>query len=72
MLLDGLSDGHELTWMPEALKILRDELPNIDVMIIESILASACGWPIEGRIDAAFLRREGGVPELAISPWECP
>src|SRR6202163_950106 len=25
--------GHELTWMPEALRILRDELPNIDVMI---------------------------------------
>src|SRR5207302_8803627 len=25
--------GQELTWMPEALQILRDELPNIDVMI---------------------------------------
>jgi Bacterial regulatory helix-turn-helix protein, lysR family len=29
----GFLTGHELTWMPEALQILRDELPNIDVMI---------------------------------------
>ena len=43
----GFLTGHELTWMPEALRILRDELPNIDVMIIESILASACGRPFE-------------------------
>jgi LysR family hca operon transcriptional activator len=29
----GFLTGHELTWMPEALRILRDELPNVDVMI---------------------------------------
>jgi LysR family transcriptional regulator, hca operon transcriptional activator len=29
----GFLTGHELTWMPEALRILGDELPNIDVMI---------------------------------------
>jgi LysR family hca operon transcriptional activator len=29
----GSLTRHELTWMPEALQILRDELPNIDVMI---------------------------------------
>jgi hypothetical protein len=29
----GFLTGHELTWMPEALQILRDELPNNDVMI---------------------------------------
>src|SRR5229473_3234821 len=29
----GFLTGHELTWMPEALRILRDGLPNIDVMI---------------------------------------
>src|SRR5438445_3296647 len=29
----GFLTGHELTWMPEALRILHDELPNIDVMI---------------------------------------
>src|SRR6202162_6111778 len=29
----GFLTGHELTWMPEALRILRDELPNIDVLL---------------------------------------
>jgi LysR family hca operon transcriptional activator len=29
----GFLTGHELRWMPEALRILHDELPNVDVMI---------------------------------------
>ena len=29
----GFLTGHKLTWMPKALQILRNELPNIDVMI---------------------------------------
>ena len=29
----GFLTGHELKWMPEALRILRDELPTIDVMV---------------------------------------
>src|SRR5690349_6318569 len=28
----GFLTNHELTWMPEAFRILRDELPNIDVL----------------------------------------
>src|ERR1700680_4931518 len=61
----GFLTGHELTWMPEALRILRDELPNIDVMISSQyspLLASAL---VKGTVDAAFLRRERGVPGLA-------
>jgi len=33
MLHDGLFDWTRIDWMPEALRILREELPNIDVMI---------------------------------------
>ncbi len=33
----GFLTGHELKWMPEALRILRDELPNIDVMMEKSM-----------------------------------
>jgi LysR family hca operon transcriptional activator len=61
----GFLTGHELTWMPEALQILHDELPNIDVMISSQyspLLASAL---VKGTVDAAFLRRERGVPDLA-------
>ena len=61
----GFLTGHELTWMPEALRILRDELPNIDVMISSQYSPLLANGLSKGRIDAAFLRRERGVPELA-------
>ncbi len=61
----GFLTGHELTWMPEALKILRDELPNIDVMISSQYSPLLADGLSKGKIDAAFLRRERGAPELA-------
>ena len=61
----GFLTGHELTWMPEALRILRDELPNIDVMISSQYSPLLANGLLNGKIDAAFLRREKGVPDLA-------
>jgi LysR family hca operon transcriptional activator len=51
--------------MPEALRILRDELPNVDVMISSQYSPLLAEGLSKGTIDAAFLRREKGVPELA-------
>jgi LysR family hca operon transcriptional activator len=64
----GFLTGHELTWMPEALRILRDELPNIDVMISSQYSPQLANALLKGTVDAAFLRREQGVPELAFRP----
>jgi LysR family hca operon transcriptional activator len=61
----GFLTGHELTWMPEALRILRNELPNIDVMISSQYSPVLADGLSKGKIDAAFLRREQGVPDLA-------
>ena len=61
----GFLTGHELRWMPEALRILRDELPNIDVMISSQYSPLLADGLSKGKIDAAFLRRERGTPELA-------
>jgi LysR family transcriptional regulator, hca operon transcriptional activator len=61
----GFLTGHELTWMPEALRMLRDELPNIDVMISSQYSPVLADGLSKGKIDAAFLRRERGVPDLA-------
>jgi LysR family hca operon transcriptional activator len=61
----GFLTGHELTWMPEALQILRDELPNIDVMISSQYSPLLADGLSKGKIDAAFLRRERGAPDLA-------
>jgi LysR family hca operon transcriptional activator len=51
--------------MPEAIKILRDALPNIDVMISSQYSPLLAEGLSKGKIDAAFLRRERGVPDLA-------
>src|SRR5580704_15246568 len=61
----GFLTGHELTWMPEAMRILRDELPNIDVMISSQYSPLLADGLSKGKIDAAFLRREKAVPGLA-------
>src|SRR3989454_5325166 len=61
----GFLTGHELTWMPEALRILHDELPNIDVMISSQYSPQLASALVKGNVDAAFLRRGKGVPGVA-------
>src|SRR5256885_12050165 len=61
----GFLTGHELTWMPEALQILHDELTNIDVMISSQYSPQLASALVKGTVDAAFLRRERGMPDLA-------
>src|ERR1700752_463399 len=61
----GFLTGHELTWMPEALQILRDELPNIDVMISSQYSPLLADGLSKGKLDAAFLRKERALPDLA-------
>jgi len=63
----GFLTGHELTWMPEALRILRDELPSIDVMISSQYSPLLAEGLSKGKIDAAFLRKERALPDLAFS-----
>src|SRR5438128_11024687 len=61
----GFLTGHELTWMPEALRILRDELPNIDLMISSQYSPLLAEGLSKGKIDVAFLRKERAMPDLA-------
>src|SRR5271169_4522240 len=61
----GFLTGHELTWMPEALRMLRAELANIDVMISSHYSPLLANALLKGTVDAAFLRRERGTPDLA-------
>ena len=67
----GFLTGHELTWMPEALRILRDELPNVDVMISSQYSPVLADGLSKGKLDAAFLRRERGLPNLEIGRASC-
>ncbi|MBV9672158.1 MAG: hypothetical protein JO076_04955 [Verrucomicrobia bacterium] len=51
----GFLTGHELNWMPECLRILRDELPNIDVLISSQYSPGLAEAFREGKVDADFL-----------------
>jgi LysR family hca operon transcriptional activator len=61
----GFLTGHELTWMPETLRILRDELASVDVTISSQYSPLLADGLSKGKIDVAFLRRERGVPDVA-------
>src|SRR6202451_1080434 len=60
----GFLTGHALTWMPEDRRILRDELPKIEVMISSQYSPPLADAILKGSVDAGFLRRERGMPEL--------
>jgi LysR family hca operon transcriptional activator len=61
----GFLTGHELTWMPQALQVLRDELPNVDVVISSNYSPRLADALTNGKVDVAFLRREHDAPDLA-------
>jgi LysR family hca operon transcriptional activator len=58
----GFLTGQELEWMPEAMRILRDELPNIDITV--SSQPELADGLSRGRLDLAFLRPEPDMPTL--------
>jgi LysR family hca operon transcriptional activator len=61
----GFLTGFELAWLPEAVRILRDELPNIDVIISSQTSPQLAADLLRGKIDVAFLRPEAEMPDLA-------
>jgi LysR family hca operon transcriptional activator len=61
----GFLTGHEVVWLPEALHILRDELPAIEVTLSSQSSPELAGALLRGTVDVAFLRREDRAPGLA-------
>ncbi|MEJ0020902.1 MAG: LysR family transcriptional regulator [Acetobacteraceae bacterium] len=62
----GFLTGHEMTWLPETLGILRDELPNIEVTVSSQYTPALTADLLSGRLDAAFLRPPLPTPGLAM------
>lgn len=60
----GFMIGHESTWLPQVLELLREELTKIHLVISCQNSPQLGAALSQGRIDAAFLRREDGGPEL--------
>lgn len=60
----GFLTGQELEWMPEAMRILRNELPNVDITVSSQTSPELANGLMRGRLDLAFLRPEPEMPEL--------
>src|SRR6201988_1876234 len=56
----GFQTGHEMTWLPRAMHVLRDELKNIQVTVSSDYSPDLAEALVRGRLALAFLRVERG------------
>jgi LysR family transcriptional regulator, hca operon transcriptional activator len=60
----GFLTGAEVVWLPEALRILREEQPGIEITLSSQSSPDLAGALMRGKVDVAFLRREAPAPGL--------
>jgi len=54
----GFLVGQEGTWMPHTLRILREEAPDVDIMLSSQTSPELALALMRGKVDVAFLRNE--------------
>jgi LysR family transcriptional regulator, hca operon transcriptional activator len=64
MLALGFLSGCEPEWLPAVTHVLREELPKIEVTISSKHSPQLAEGLATGKLDAAFMRREEGYPDL--------
>ena len=60
----GFLTGYEVDWLPEAMRMLHDDLPNVNVMIASQTSPDLARGLASGVLDAAFMRREDAASAL--------
>jgi len=60
----GFLTGQEMDWLPEAVRIIRDELPNMEVTISSQYSPDLADALMRGKLDVAFMRPEAQAPDL--------
>jgi LysR family hca operon transcriptional activator len=60
----GFLTGKEIDWLPEAIRLLRDELPNIEITVSSQYSPDLADALVRGKLDVAFLRREVRATDL--------
>ena len=60
----GFLTGQEMDWLPEAMRILRDELPNIEVSVSSQYSPDLAQALLRGKLDLAFMRPEPQMVDL--------
>src|SRR6202044_3849134 len=64
----GFLAGQELVWLPEALRILRGEEPDVEITLASQSSPELAGALMRGKVDVAFLRREKDAPGITFKP----
>lgn len=60
----GFLTGQEVDWLPETTRLLRDQLPNMEMTVSSQYSPDLAEALIRGKLDIAFLREEHNTPEL--------
>src|SRR5260370_20100661 len=60
----GFLTGTEIDWFPEAVRLLRDQLPSIEVILVSQTSPELASALLRGKVDVAFLRPEPEMPHL--------
>ena len=60
----GFLTGQEMDWLPQAMALLKDQLPSIDVTVSSQYSPQLAEALVAGELDLALMRRETGRPEL--------
>src|ERR1700742_1198494 len=60
----GFLTGMEIDWLPKAMRILHDQLPNMKLTIASQYSPDLAAELMRGRLDAAFMRAEPNVENL--------
>jgi len=60
----GFLTGHEIDWLPEAIRLLRDELPSIEITVSSQYSPELADALVRGKVDVAFLRPETQATDL--------
>jgi LysR family hca operon transcriptional activator len=63
----GFLTGHEFEWLPAVMAIMRDELPNTEVVILSLSSPDLADGLMRGKIDLAFLRHERNAPGIVFT-----
>lgn len=63
----GFLTGYEFDWLPAVMRIMRDELPNTEVVLLSLSSPDLAEGLMRGKIDLAFLRHERNAPGIVFT-----
>lgn len=61
----GFLTGYEMEWLPAMMELLRDELPNTEIVVHSQSSPEVAANLVRGKIDVGLLRPEKNAPGLS-------